>query len=177
MLYLSPMLEMKFKRKFEAAHRFIEGENAGTVCSQPHGHTWFVTVTLGYKTPHTLNHSTNTLIPFETAKKKWHQWIDHHVDHSFMYNAKDPLLEFMKKDNPTGRHLVFQGDPTTEMVAVSFCSKFQAYLSEIHSDLVCTGILIEETQTNSILFSGNPQEHLPKGNHWWNRPDFAINDL
>lgn len=175
------MLEIQFKRKFEAAHRFIEGENKGTVCSQPHGHTWFVTVTLTSKKPRTLNLSTNTLIPFEKAKKKWHQWIDNHVDHCFMFNEKDHLLEFMLKDNPNGRHLVTPGDPTTEMVAITFMSKFNQFLNEVDPDLYCTSIVIDETQTNTIRFSGNPQEHLPQSQNpkefWWNRSDFSISDL
>lgn len=170
-------MEMRFRRKFEAAHRFVAGENAGTLCSQPHGHTWFVTVTLGYRTPKNLNGFTNTLLPFEVAKKKWHEWIDKHVDHCFMYNSQDPLLEFMLKENPKGRHLVVQGDPTTEVIAATFKSKFQTFLNEIDTNLVCTNIIIDETQTNSISFSGNPAEHLPSGTFWWNRADFSTNDL
>lgn len=175
------MLEIQFRRKFEAAHRFIEGENRGSVCGQPHGHTWFITVTLGSKVPKTLNFSTNTLVPFEKAKKKWHQWIDTCVDHSFMFNSKDALLEFMLKDNPNGRHLIMPGDPTTEMVAMTFMSKFDCFLKEVDPNLYCSSVVIDETQTNTIRFSGNPQEHLPQSQNpsdfWWNRADLSINDL
>jgi 6-pyruvoyltetrahydropterin/6-carboxytetrahydropterin synthase len=69
------------------------------------------------------------------------------------------------------------GDPTTEIIAVTFKSKFQTFLNEVDPDLVCTNIIIDETQTNSISFSGNPAEHLPSGTFWWNRADFSTNDL
>lgn len=174
-------MEIEFKRKWEAAHRLIEGENRKTTCVQPHGHTWWVSVCLSSKQPRLLNHSTNTLILFEKAKKNWHEWIDNHVDHSFMYNAKDPLLNFMLKDNPEGRHLVLPGDPTTEMIAVSFMAKFSSFLHEADPDLYCTSISINETLTNTVRFSGNPHEHLPISKdplaHWWNRADMSINDL
>ncbi len=175
------MLEIQFRRKFEAAHRFIEGENRSSICHQPHGHTWFVTVTLASKEPKTLNLSTNTLVPFKKAKQKWHDWIDNHVDHSFMFNEKDHLLEFMLKDNPNGRHLVMPGDPTTEMVAMTFMSKFNQFLYEVDPNLYCTSIVIDETQTNTVRFNGNPQEHLPQSQNpndfWWNRADLSINNL
>lgn len=174
-------LEIQFRRKWEGAHRLIEGENCNTKCIQPHGHTWRVEVTIASKIPCTLNQSTNLLILFERAKKKWHEWIDNHVDHSFMYNSKDPLLKFMLEQNPGGRHLVVYGDPTAEMVAVSFMAKFSNFLKEVDSNLYCKSISIHETQTNTVSFSGNPQEHLPQSTHledfWWNRSDMSINDL
>jgi len=175
-------MEIQFTRKFEAAHRFIEGENKGSICSQPHGHTWYVTVTLGTKTPKLMNQTTNTIIPFEKAKKKWKEWIDHCVDHAFFFNVRDPLLEFMLKENPKGRHLIMPGDPTTEMVAATFKAKFENFLQEIDSNLICTEIHIQETETNAIRFNGNSQEHLPPDfttpkTFWWNRADLSINDL
>ncbi len=174
-------MEIQFTRKFEAAHRFIEGYSKQTVCGQPHGHTWHATVTLTYNTPKIMNLSTNMLIPYKLAKAKWSEWIDNAVDHSFMFNERDPLLEFILKDNPTGRHLVMPGDPTTEMVALTFKSKYENFLKEVDPNLVCTEILIQETQTNAIRFQGNSQEHLPKekplDQYWWNRSDLSINDL
>lgn len=170
-------MEIKFRRRFEAAHRFYSEGARKTLCGYPHGHTWFVTVSLTYNPPKKLDHSTNILLPFKFAKEKWHQWIDHHVDHAFMYNSEDPLLKFMVQDNPQGRHLVAIGDPTTEFISVAFMSKFQCFLKEVDPALICTQILIDETQTNAVTFSGNPQDHLPSGDHWWTRPDFSTHDL
>src|SRR5690606_333773 len=100
------MMVMKFQRKWEGAHRLIEGRNANTKCSQPHGHTWNVIVTLALRIPAPLNGADNVMVPFERAKTTWHKWIDEHVDHSFFFNHRDPLLEFMLKANPGGRHVV-----------------------------------------------------------------------
>lgn len=169
-------MEMKFRRKWEGAHRFIE--NGSTVCSQPHGHTWNVEAVVTLPETFKMDLRSNVYAQFSTLKSKWHTWIDDHVDHSFMYNSKDPLLEFMLKDNPAGRHLVMMGDPTTEMVALCFKSKFQAFLDELNLGVTCSKITIEETKTNSISFDGNPHLHLPEGaQYWWNRADMSINDL
>lgn len=175
------MFEMVFNRKWESAHRFIAGENASTLCSQPHGHSWSVEVRLVSKQPVQLNKNSNTIVLFQKAKKRWHDFIDNSVDHCFMFNHKDPMLDFMKKENPTGRHMVFPGDPTTEIISVAFKAKIEAILESEALPLLCSSIRIQETQTNAITFSGNTREvlNLP-GDHlqyWWNRPDMSYNDL
>ncbi len=175
------MFEMVFTRKWESAHRFIEGENANTLCSQPHGHTWNVEVRLTTQTPVSLNTETNTIVLFGKVKKRWHEFIDTCVDHSFMFNHRDPLLEFMKKENPLGRHFVFPGDPTTEIIAVTFKAKIEALLQDEGLPLNCASIRVQETQTNAVIFSGNPAEVLnlpgPKSQYWWHRADMSFNDL
>src|SRR5690606_12780320 len=76
-------MEILFKRKWEAAHRFIE--NGSTICAQPHGHTWHVEVTASIPNSFKLDLSSNVYAPFSDLKSKWNSWIDDHVDHSFMY--------------------------------------------------------------------------------------------
>jgi 6-pyruvoyltetrahydropterin/6-carboxytetrahydropterin synthase len=175
------MFEMVFTRKWESAHRFIAGENASTLCSQPHGHTWQVEARLVTKSPVVLDANTNTVVLFQKAKQRWHQFIDNSVDHSFMFNHQDPLLSFMLKENPQGRHMVFPGDPTTEMIAVAFKAKLESTLKDENLPLTCSSLRIQETQTNAIVFSGLSEEvlKLPGDplHFWWNRADMTFNDL
>ena len=175
------MFEMTFFRRFEAAHRLIEGENGKSICAQPHGHSWNVTVSLSPKTEQKLDHRENTLVLFDRAKKSWHNWIDNHIDHSFIYNDQDPLLPFMLKQLPEGRHVVVPGDPTTEMVSVILKAKLESFLRDEDVPLDCVSVRIGETPTNGMLFTGNPADHLPKteklGEKWWQRSDTSTNDM
>jgi len=175
------MFEMTFTRKFEAAHRLIAVDGGKSKCAQPHGHTWYVTVYLEPTEKKPLDNNENTLVLFSQAKKKWHEWIDNHIDHAFFFNSKDPMLNFMKEDLPEGRHLVSPGDPTTEMLAVLFKSKLDAILSDDDMPLKCERLHIQETPTNGITFSGDPKKHLPESasgkKNWWERSDLSTNDF
>ncbi len=173
-------MEIIFRRKWEAAHRFVEDANRQSKCAQPHGHTWNIEVVLFKETP-ALTADTNMLVTFETAKKKWHEWIDEHVDHSFKLNAKDPMIGFIRKDNPEGRLLITPGDPTTEILTVLFKAKLEAFLKVDNLGLNCKSVKIDETMTNSIVFSGATDKYLPTDPtgtaYWWNRADYTTHDL
>jgi 6-pyruvoyltetrahydropterin/6-carboxytetrahydropterin synthase len=81
------------------------------------------------------------------------------------------------------RLLVTPGDPTTEMLAACFMAKLNAFLQNDRSGLRCVEVVVEETPTNTVTFSGDPADVLPErptaGNRsdWWWRPDGSINDL
>jgi len=173
-------MEIIFRRKWEAAHRFVEDMSRASKCAQPHGHTWWIEVTLAKEVPE-LSKDSNILVTFENAKKSWHTWIDEHVDHSFKLNAKDPMVEFIRSDNPTGRLLITPGDPTTEILTILFKAKLEAFLKADNLGLHCKSVKIDETQTNSIVFSGAVASYLPTdpsgSAHWWNRADFTTNDF
>ena len=175
------MFEMIFRRKWEAAHRFIEEENRTTLCTQPHGHTWRVEVRLVSPTPRLMDGKSNTVELFHTVKEKWHSFIDQTLDHAFMVNHHDSLLPVLRKENPNGRFVVTPGDPTTEMLAALFKSKLDAVLASTGKNLVCSDLTIHETETNSIRFLGNPKEVLPLisnlKNPWWTRADLTGHDL
>ena len=178
------MLELAFYRTFEAGHRLIEGENRKTFCIQPHGHTWNIKVCLSCLEKKVLDHKENTLVSFSKIKTKWHTWLDNHIDHSFIFNDKDTLLQFMIKDHPNGRHVVVPGDPTTEMLAVVFKAKLNTFLESLSFNglhFICHRLMLNETKTNGVIFSGDPQDHLPTGRpekkDWWFRNDFSTNNL
>jgi 6-pyruvoyltetrahydropterin/6-carboxytetrahydropterin synthase len=173
-------MEIVFRRKWEAAHRFVEDSNRASKCAQPHGHTWWIEVTLA-KEVSELSKDANILVTFETAKKQWHTWIDEHVDHCLKLNSKDPLVDFIRNDNPKGRLLITPGDPTTEILTVIFKAKLEAFLKADGLGLYCKSVKIDETQTNSIVFSGASAPYLPidptGSAYWWNRADFTTNDF
>ena len=173
------MFELVFRRMFEAGHRLIEGDNRKTICSQPHGHSWNIEVHLSCLEKKNLDHKENNFILFSKVKTKWHRWIDNYVDHSFIFNNRDPLLEFMRSDLPDGRHVVVPGDPTTEMISVVFKAKLETFLKKM--PFTCHYLKLNETKTNGVIFSEDPQVHLPlqkdEKKDWWFRDDFSTNNF
>lgn len=167
-------MDIVFKRKWEGGHRLIEGVNANGLCSQPHGHTWEVELTLRASPNASLSSHENILSPFETLKKKWHQWIDNHVDHGFMFNSRDPMLNFVREVNPNGRHMVFQGDPTTEVVALAFLAKANSIIETLDVPLKPYDLTIRETQTNSVRVTQEDLAQLRGApDSWWTRGDMT----
>ena len=175
------MMELILWKKFEAGHRLIEGENRGTLCTQPHGHTWNVKAYFSPLKEKLLNQKENTIILFSKIKAKWHVWLDEAVDHSFIFNQQDPLLTFMREDLPFGRHVVVPGDPTTEMVAVVLKAKLETFLKGGNLPITCHKLILNETQTNGIICTDDPAIHLPQPDNgitpWWLRNDFSTNDF
>ena len=186
------MMAMVFRRKWEAAHRLVEGVNQNTLCSQPHGHTWQVEVEIVERSERTLDGAANVVAPFQEVKGLWHEWIDNHVDHGFFFNARDPLLHFILEQNPRGRHIVMPGDPTTEVIAATFFIKLSRFLASSQPLLQLRKLTIHETQTNSISIEGNAERFLPEvardltvrtmrdsnfSGVWWARADMSTHDL
>ncbi|PIT98686.1 MAG: hypothetical protein COT74_13370 [Bdellovibrionales bacterium CG10_big_fil_rev_8_21_14_0_10_45_34] len=181
-------MEIIFRRRFEAAHRLVEGRNKNTLCSQPHGHSWNVSVSIGLEKNFQLNGKDNIMLPFESLKSKWHSWIDHQLDHAFFCNVRDPLKEFLLVDNPKGRLVVFQGDPTTEMIAFCMSQKLRVFLLEISEDLEFKWLQLDETLTNSVkidrdMSNGFAEKFLDEGARpnseiqpWWRRADLSTSD-
>lgn len=177
------MFQLIFRRRFSMAHRLISG--LSPKCSIPHGHNEYVEVTLAAKKEKMLDGLVNMVELFETAKKRWHRFVDEKVDHSFQLSDKDPLLIFFQQNEPERlkKILVMPGDPTTEMLCACFMSKIQHFLDETANNLVCLGVKIEETPTNSVFLTGVRayEKYLPlkqsEKKSWWERPDFSINDF
>ena len=97
----------------------------------------------------------------------------------------DPLLDYFKNSEPENlpHILITPGDPTTEMLAACFFAKINSFLEHDEIDMRCIKVEIEETPTNTVIFSGDPQKTISEEyydgpeNPWWMRPDMAINDL
>ena len=75
------------------------------------------------------------------------------------------------------------GDPTTELLAALFMAKIGTFLASDGDRLRCVEIKIEETPTNTVIFTGDPSRFLPlRGGTpdrapWWRRSDMDINEL
>jgi 6-pyruvoyltetrahydropterin/6-carboxytetrahydropterin synthase len=174
------VFELVFTRRYAMAHR-LRGDPSGR-CAVPHGHNEIVTARLVPLRTAPLDGSGNMVEPFERAKQRWHGWIDEAVDHAFQLGEEDPLIAWFAQHEPQRlpRLLITPGDPTTELLAVLLKAKLEAFLAAEGGRLACAGIAIEETPTNTVVFSGAVAEALPAGlggHRWWGRADASINDL
>lgn len=177
------MFSLVFTRRYSMAHRLIADPDSK--CAVPHGHNELVTVRLRPATPRRLDGDANIVVAFEVAKRRWHRWIDEKVDHAFQLSHRDPLIDYFRNHEPARlrRLLITPGDPTTEMLAACFMAKLNVFLEEDGSELRCVEVMVEETSTNTVTFSGDPSDVLPEGfaagnrAHWWWRSDDSINDL
>jgi len=174
------MFELQFSRRFSVGHRLLR---CGSIkCAVPHGHNEIVTMKLAPVEQSPLDGMANMVEPFYLAKRTWHEWIDDHVDHALHLADDDPLLNYFRENEPEllPRIMVFPGDPTTEALAACFKSKLNAILVNEGGRLECTEIVIEETPTNTVRFSGNSDLTVPSRSpleNWWQRADMSINDL
>jgi 6-pyruvoyl-tetrahydropterin synthase len=171
-------LTLKFRYRFEAAHRFISP--AAPSCQTPHGHTWYATAVFKLAAPG-LDKS-EMAAEFGQVKKAWKTFITETADHSFFHNVKDPLVPHLKQMTPEARVLEFPGDPTTELIAGLFALKLKA----MHGASGLTAVIpvavhIQETPTNSITFRFEKDGSTPAWlkavssatNGWWTSPDPA----
>jgi 6-pyruvoyltetrahydropterin/6-carboxytetrahydropterin synthase len=169
---------LRFSRRYSMGHRLIS--DAAPNCRVPHGHDEVVTVELVSAENAALDPRTNMLVEFDQAKRRWFDWIDKAVDHSFHLNAADPLVGFFRDHEPhlLARLLLTPGDPTTEIRAACFKSKLGSFLQQDNPGLRCASLTIQETPTNAVLCAAaDPVQMMPSGDHWWLRADTSINDL
>ena len=166
---------LQFERRYSMAHRLLSG--AAPRCSVPHGHNEVVVVDIVATEERPLDSDTNMLAEFSVVKKRWFHWIDEMVDHSFQIADTDPLIGYFREHEPETlmRCLITPGDPTTEMRVACFMAKLNVFLAG--QGLVCSRLTIQETPTNSVVFTGDPVSVLPEGDFWWWREDDSINNF
>ena len=177
------MFEIFFTRRYCMSHRLFNLKDSK--CFVPHGHNEFVKVRLVSGGDDKLDGNGNMSNGFKSLKDTWHNWIDNSVDHSMQLSNKDPLLNYFKENEPENlKHiLITPGDPTTEALAACFYAKVNAFLSNEGIKMHCQQVEIEETPTNSVIFSGDPDRVISTAHYegplipWWKRPDMSINDL
>lgn len=138
-------MEITFKRRFEAAHRFIKSNSK---CATPHGHTWWITLTLNHS-PNLIQNEINFSYDFKHLKKDWHKYVDEELDHHFFVNAEDPLLNYLKELQPDLLITSTDGDPTTETLALTFLKKALQIFSDFKGVEV-KSLYLEETPTNGV---------------------------
>ena len=144
---------LNFTRRYSMGHRLISG--AAKNCQIPHGHDEVVTVNITKRSNRVLDSKTNMLVEFEEAKRRWFEWIDESVDHSFHINNEDPIINYFIEHEPEllPKLLITPGDPTTEIRAACYYAKLSNFLDENKTELFCTDLKIQETPTNAVCFS------------------------
>lgn len=163
------MIALRFTRRFSMAHRLISG--ASKTCMTPHGHNELVIVDMVPRAARKLDGSTNMVVEFSAAKKRWHRFVDQRLDHALQLSATDPLLKVAETQFPDWRLVVTPGDPTTELLTALLASKCQAILDHERTGLRVARVELQETPTNTVVLEGDPRELLPPGQGWWTRPD------
>jgi 6-pyruvoyltetrahydropterin/6-carboxytetrahydropterin synthase len=171
------MVDLEFTRRYAMAHRLLATNSPK--CAIPHGHNEFVTVRLEPLAPFRFG-SANSTAPFEVVKRRWHQWIDTHVDHTLHLGEDDPLIAFFREHEPTrlAQIMSFQGDPTTEALAVCFWLKLAAFIADEGLPFALREVRVEETPTNTVIVT---RESFSAGglraDAWPWRADMSINDF
>ncbi len=158
---------LSFRYRFEAAHRLPGGKSR---CSTPHGHSWWVTLSLKHSAT-AIDLKTNFAKDFSELKKDWKLFVDEELDHFFFANSEDPLIGFLNELEPSVRIKKIPGDPTTEMLAALFFRKAESLFVGMAS-IDVESIFLEETPTNSVRVSKEDTDGL-LGRHklppvnWW----------
>jgi 6-pyruvoyltetrahydropterin/6-carboxytetrahydropterin synthase len=173
------MAALEFTRRYAMAHRLLATKSPK--CAIPHGHNEFVTVRLDPLTPFRFS-DTNSTAPFEAVKRRWHGWIDDHVDHALHLGESDPLIDFFREREPQrlSQIMTFQGDPTTEALAACFWLKLSAFVADDDLPFTVREVRIEETPTNTVVFTRDTFDPATCGlraGAWPWRADGSINDF
>ena len=162
-----------FRYRFEAAHRFLSSDSPP--CMTPHGHSWYIRLQLKFLGSQ-LN-ASQMGVEFSKVKDPWRQFVQKVLDHSFLHNINDPLVEILKNQSPPCRLLPFPGDPTTELISVLVFHKMNQVLSEknLKEPIQVIGVELEETPTNRVIcdseFYQKQIQSLSDYKAWWTTSD------
>jgi 6-pyruvoyltetrahydropterin/6-carboxytetrahydropterin synthase len=170
------MVRLEFSRRYSMAHRLLS--DASGKCLTPHGHDELVSVTLRPLRPMDFGGS-NMTAAFEHAKGRWHGWIDNAVDHAFQLSLADPLLGYFRQHEPDrlARIMTFDGDPTTEALAIGFLRKLTAFL-EADGLFAAEAVRVQETPTNACSLTAADLATIDwSPGAWARRADDSLNDL
>ena len=173
------MAALEFTRRYAMAHRLLATQSPK--CAIPHGHNEFVTVQLAPQARFRFS-DANSTAPFEAVKRRWHQWIDEHVDHALHLDEADPLIDFFREREPArlSQIMTFQGDPTTEALAACFWLKLSAFVADDRLPFTVREVRIEETPTNTVVVTRETFDPATCGlrpGAWPWRADMSINDF
>lgn len=173
------MAALEFTRRYAMAHRLRATQSAK--CAIPHGHNEFVTVRLVPTEKFTFT-AQNSAAPFERIKRRWHEWIDEHVDHALHLGEDDPLIGYFREREPAllRQIMTFQGDPTTEALAACFFLKLSAFIVDDGLPFTLREVSVEETPTNTVVISRDnfdPAACGLRAGAWPWRANMSINDF
>ncbi|WP_246943951.1 6-carboxytetrahydropterin synthase QueD [Bacillus pinisoli] len=123
--------ELNKDMHFAAAH-FIPHADAGK-CSELHGHTYFVNITV---VGDELN-SAGFLVNFQDLKKVVHS----RYDHTIMNDHKEDF------NDESSNHF-----PTTEVIARRIWENIEAHLKTLPNQPKCLQVLVRETPTSYVVY-------------------------
>lgn len=163
-------------------HRLLS--DAAPKCAIPHGHNEYVTVSIRARKESALDGQRNMVEAFADVKRRWHYFLDHHLDHALQLGEGDPLLDWFARHEPENyaRIVVTPGDPTTELMAALLVAKLNTFLEADHPGLICHSLTLRETETNAVTVSSPvddilPQATRPKTQYWWWRADNTVSNI
>lgn len=125
--------ELNKDMNFSSAH-FIPSEGAG-VCSQVHGHTYLVNVTVAGDELDNLGFLAN----FSTIKKLIHG----QYDHTLLNDHEDFTNEF------NGDSTLY---PSTEIMAETIYYKIEGFLKTQDNNARCVQVIVRETPTSYVVY-------------------------
>ncbi len=141
-------LKMKYQVSkvftFEAAHRLIK--NYTGKCSNNHGHSWVVKITVG---SNTLDEK-GMVIDFNELKRI-KEWIDNQLDHATILWKQDPMVQYIEI---TGQRLFLtDNNPTSEAIAEII---FQKAIDLFENDQIkVESVEVSETCTSTAIVNRN----------------------
>ncbi len=93
------------KLEIDCGHRLLKHEGK---CRNVHGHRYVFEVTVG---AHALD-DVGRVIDFSLIKSVVGGWLDEHLDHGFIAEQGDPIIEWLEANDQ--KHLIFDVPPTIE---------------------------------------------------------------
>jgi 6-pyruvoyltetrahydropterin/6-carboxytetrahydropterin synthase len=128
---------LRIKHNMEMAHRLFL---TGGKCENIHGHSWWVTVSI-HADDEALTEAGMLLgMDFGDLKSELRRYMDKNFDHHLLLNKEDPFAQLLapktQKHQAIGDYLhlpglkPFEGDPTTEMIAMDIGEFMQRELTE-----------------------------------------------
>jgi 6-pyruvoyltetrahydropterin/6-carboxytetrahydropterin synthase len=89
-------------------HRLLDYEGK---CRHPHGHNGVLEIEIDSEKLDKLG----MVVDFGEIKQRVQTWVDAELDHNFLLNERDPLVELFKKQGE--RFYLMKGNPTAEAIA------------------------------------------------------------
>jgi 6-pyruvoyltetrahydropterin/6-carboxytetrahydropterin synthase len=105
--------------EFDAGHRLVKHESK---CANLHGHRYAVEVEL------TLLLSLDDvgrILDFSEIKSVFGKWIDDNLDHAFIVNVHDPIVDAIIS---SGKYFIVEFEPTAENLSLMLLNKAQQLL-------------------------------------------------
>ena len=134
------MLTMTKRLEFDAGHRLVNHESK---CSNLHGHRYAVEVEITLVGG--LDHA-GRIVDFGDVKALLGTWIDEHLDHTFIANEADPMLDAIRAGQ---RKAVFvmECEPSAENLAAMLLGVARDML-DVEGARRVTRVTIWETPTS-----------------------------